>query len=122
MSSSRGAVYPSAAWRGTGYRTSLPHSDRARLDPSTLVRDGWQRLAGDRVGHRVLERARLPPLAGRPHLAGRADLVDAPVDLQIVAVGIAELDGDLAARPAPPLEHDRDAALAQPSAGVEHLG
>ena len=35
-----------------------------------------------------------------------ADLVDAPVDFQAVAVGIAELNGDLAAGAAPAFEVD----------------
>src|SRR5438094_8181013 len=66
-----------------------------------------QPLPRRQVGDRVLERARLAPLARGPHVAVRADLIDAPVDLEVVAVGVLELDGDLTAVPPAPLEHDR---------------
>src|ERR1700730_16437315 len=54
-------------------------------------------LAFHRVGARLLESLRRPPLVGRASGSHRADLVDVPVDLVVVAVGGPELDGDLGA-------------------------
>src|ERR1700730_5413180 len=80
-----------------------------------------QGLALHRVGDRLLESLRRPPLVGRASGSHRADLVDVPVDLEVVAVGVPELDGDLAAGAAAALEVDRHAPLAQPRAGPEDL-
>src|SRR2546427_2368599 len=78
-----------------------------------------QALTGHRVGDGVLQAARRPPLGRRTRPAGRADLVDAPVDLEVVAVGVAELDGELTAGAPPSLEDDGDVVLAQPGPGAE---
>src|SRR4030095_17170917 len=74
-----------------------------------------------RVGDGFLECLRWPPLACRPHRALGADLVDVPVDLQVVAVRIGELDGDLASRSPPSLVVEGDAVLPQPRPRAEHL-
>jgi hypothetical protein len=50
-------------------------------------------------------------------VAAGADLVDAPVDLDVVSLGIPELDGELAAGAPPSFEVDLHAVLAQPFAG-----
>src|SRR5882672_1271911 len=87
------------------------HADRNRRH--ALTRHG--------IGDRVLQAARRPPLARGTRPAGRADLVDAPVDLEVVAVGVAELDGELTAGAPPSLEDDGDVVLAQPGPGAEDL-
>src|SRR5262245_27834271 len=73
-----------------------------------------QALPGDRVCDRVLQRLRGSPFARGARHAVRADLVDAPVDLEVVAVGIAELDRDLAAGATPALEDDRHPTVGEP--------
>ena len=57
--------------------------------------------------------------AGAP--AVTADLVDAPIDLEPVAVGIAELHRDLHAGAPAALEIDRHVVLLQMIARAEHL-
>src|SRR5262249_50798805 len=66
-------------------RRSLRRVDTERRQP----------LAGHGIRHRVLERPRRLPLAGGADVAGGTDLIDAPVDLEVVAVGVAKLDGEL---------------------------
>src|SRR3989442_9955870 len=68
--------------------------------PRSHCIDGHRRhaLTRDGVGDGVLQAARRPPLGRRTRPAGRADLVDAPVDLEVVAVGGAELHGGLTTR------------------------
>ena len=58
-------------------------------------------LTAHRVGNRILQAAGALPLARRADLAVAADLIDAPIDLEPVIVGIAEFDGDLTAGAAP---------------------
>src|SRR5712692_3060320 len=79
--------------------------------------DGRQPLTGHRVGDSVLQGEGLSPLARRAHVAAGTDLVEAPVDFQVVAVRVLELDGELAARAPPSLEVDGHPLLAQPGAG-----
>src|SRR5262245_42451942 len=78
-------------------------------------------LIDDGVGDRFLQGLGRLPLAARADVAVAADLIDAPVDLDVVALGVAELDGQLAAGPAPSLEVDGNVVLAQPRAGAEDL-
>ena len=54
-------------------------------------------LTAHRVGHRILQAAGALPLARRADLAVAADLIDAPVDLEPVIVGITKFDSDLTA-------------------------
>src|SRR5262245_38658909 len=54
-------------------------------------------------------------------MAVAADLVDAPVDLQPVIVGVAEFDRELATGAAAPREIDRDPVAAQMVAGADDL-
>jgi hypothetical protein len=61
------------------------------------------------------------PSTGRTHAAVAADLVDVPVDLQVVAVRIGELDRKLAAGAPAPLVVDRHVVLAQVLARPQHL-
>src|SRR5262249_20629836 len=86
-----------------------------------LERERRQPLARHGIGHRVLERPRGLPLVGRAYLTRRADLIDAPVDLEIVAVRVAKLHGELAAGAPSAFENDRDVVLAQPGASAKHL-
>src|SRR5262249_60032706 len=65
--------------------------------------------------------ARLAPLACRTRLTFATDLIDVPVDLEIVAVRVGELDGDLTASATATLEHDRHAVLTKPGTRAEHL-
>ena len=71
--------------------------------------------------HGVFQAHRLAPFLGRPRAAVIADLVDAPVEFEVMAVGIQELDRDLAAGAAAALEDDLGAVLLQVIAGAEHL-
>ena len=80
-----------------------------------------QALAGYGVGDGVFQRAGLAPLAGRADGAVRADLIDEPVDLEIVAVRIREFHGDLTAGAPAALEVNRDPVFAEPGAGPEHF-
>src|SRR6185312_8934214 len=80
-----------------------------------------QPLARHGILDSVLERFGRAPLARWTRGAIRPDLVDVPVDLEVIAVGVLELDRDLAARPPPALEHHGHAALAQPRSRAEHL-
>src|SRR4051812_46404620 len=70
-------------------------------------------LAAHRVRDRLLEGLRPLPFGGGPDMAFLADLVEAPVDLEPVPVGVTELDGDLAAGAAAAVEIDRHVVLAQ---------
>ena len=78
-------------------------------------------LTTDGIGDGVAEAVDAFPFARWPHGAIAADLIDAPIDLQPMPIGIAELDGDLAAGPAPPLEVDRHAMSAQMIARAQNL-
>jgi hypothetical protein len=75
----------------------------------------------DRIGDRVLQRANRFPLLFRPDDALRADLIDAPVDLQQMPVRIAELDDQLHARAAAAVEIDRNLVLTQMLANANDL-
>src|SRR5947207_7508201 len=77
-------------------------------------------LAGDRVGDGRCEAADPVPLLAGARPAVAADLVDAPVDLEAMVVGIAEFDGELAAGAAASLEIDRHAVPGQMVAGPQH--
>ena len=55
-------------------------------------------LSDHGIGDRRLQAGGALPLLGRTHLAVAADLVDAPVDLQVMPVGVLELDGKLVRR------------------------
>ena len=68
-------------------------------------------LARRRDAHGVLQARRLPPFLGRPRAAVGADLVDAPVEFEVMAVGIEELDRDLAAGAAAAFVDDLGAVL-----------
>src|SRR6185295_7963320 len=111
--------FPESAGRGRGSarcraaRGGESAADRSIFAPRVLA--GW------RVGGRFLEREALAPLFRRPHLAVRADLIEPPVDFEPMAIGIAELDRDLAAGAAPALEFDLHAVRAQPVARAENL-
>src|SRR5712691_1102547 len=94
---------------------------RLAAAPLPEVGDGWKPLARHRIGDGVLQRARLTPLARGTRGGIGADLVDVPVDLEVVAVGVPELDRDLAAGPPPPLEDEGNAMLGEPRARPEHL-
>src|SRR5256712_10145808 len=99
------------AWgprHGPPYPPTLgaPRETRGAPRSHCVDRHRRQALTGYRVGDRVLEAARRPPLARGTRPAGRANLVDAPVDLEVVAVGVAELDGELTAGAPPSLEDD----------------
>ena len=59
--------------------------------------------------------------SARPRAAVGADLVDAPVELEVMAVGIEELDRDLAAGAAAAFVGDLGAVRLQVIAGAEHL-
>src|SRR5436309_14313025 len=98
-----------------------PRETRGAPRSHGVDRHRRQALTGYGVGDCVLQAAGRPPLAGRTRPAGRADLVDARVDLEVVAVGVAELDGELTAGAPPSLEDDGDVVLAQPGPGAEHL-
>src|SRR5262245_42259825 len=94
-------------WR-TSLSMGVPGATRqssslsSRLSMASLHRrDRRHALMHDRVGDGLLERLRRLPFARRTHVTVAADLVDAPVDLDVVALGIPELDGELAARAAP---------------------
>src|SRR4051794_6215382 len=78
-------------------------------------------LARRRDAHGVFQRERLAPFLSRPRAAVVADLVDAPVQLEMMAVGIEELDRDLATGAAAALEHDLGAMVPEVLAGAEHL-
>src|ERR1700723_3251980 len=62
---------------------------------------------------RVFERENPVELFGRTRFAVFADLVHVGVDFEQVAVGIEEFHADVAARPAPAFEIDRDATRLQ---------
>src|SRR5882724_7105839 len=78
-------------------------------------------LAAHGIGDRLRQALRTLPLGRRAGATVAADLVDPPIDLEAVAVRIAELDGDLAAGPAAALEIDGDALGAQVIARSQHL-
>src|SRR6185437_2083704 len=78
-------------------------------------------LAAHRIFHRVIEAVRPFPLVARPDMAVAADLVEAPIDFEPVAVGVAELDRDLHAGAAAALEIDLDLMLVKVNRGAQHL-
>src|SRR5205085_938906 len=84
-------------------------------------REWWHALPVHRVGDGVFQRERLAPFTWRAHGAVGADLIDAPVDLEVVAVGIAKLHGELTTRATAAFEHDRHAVVAQPGARTKHF-
>src|SRR5215470_11387603 len=115
----------SARWPARSANVS-PNQRRVRApdgprEASSGLEARRQRLALHRIRYRILQRARRPPLGARTHVAVRADLVDIPVDLEVVAVRVGELDRDLAASAAAALENDGHAVLAEPGAGAKHL-
>src|SRR5512135_1229522 len=73
-------------------------------------------LAYYRIGGRGFEGSNSFPLARGPDITAGADLVQSPVDLEAVAIGVEKFDRDLTSRPAPALEGDRRAVFAQPLA------
>src|SRR5260221_3634349 len=102
--------------------------------PLTLTLSRWERgswlqgrilergvLAEHRLGGRGGEALGALPLLARPHLALAADLVEAPVDLEPVAIGIAELHGNLHAGATPAVEIDLYLVFAQMVARADHL-
>src|SRR5215471_13434522 len=93
----------------------------SRAGRSGAGRDGGQALVGDRIGDGLLQRGRGPPLGRGAHEAACADLIEAPVDFEIIAVGIAKLDGELAARAPAALEDDGHAVLLEPGPRAKHL-
>src|SRR5260221_7349141 len=78
-------------------------------------------LTTHRIGDRRIEAPHPFPFRLRPGPAIAADLVDAPIDFQAVAVGIAEFDGQLATGAPAALENDFDLAFAPGVAGAHHL-
>src|SRR5262245_30957205 len=70
-------------------------------------------LSAHRIGDRFLETARALPLAARADIPVAPDLVDPPIDLQTMIVGVTKLHRDLTAGSAPSGEIDRDTAAAQ---------
>src|SRR6267142_2792860 len=90
--SASGSSLESAA--GTQYwRSTLPmavpgptrqsSSLSSRLSMASPRGDGRHALIDDGIRHGLLERLRRLPLGRRPHVTAGADLVDAPVDLDI---------------------------------------
>ena len=79
-------------------------------------------LARNGVGYRFFQRSDAVPLVGWTHPAVAADLIDAPIDFQRVIVGVAKLDGDLAAGAAAPFEIDSRAVGPQAVARPYDLG
>src|SRR5205814_8875704 len=65
------------------------------------------------IGDRLLKALRPFPLGRRPRTPLGADLVEAPIDLEPVPVGISELDRDLATCAPPALEIDRNLLRAE---------
>src|SRR5439155_1186656 len=74
-----------------------------------------------RIGDRRVEAAHPFPFLLWPRSAIAADLVDAPIDLQAMAIGVAEFDGQLAAGAPATLEIDLDPVIAQVIAGPQDL-
>src|SRR5713226_2527825 len=107
---------------GIRVMSSVPFLDSvADRNASVVDGDGGQPLAGHGIGDGVLQGEGLAPLARGPHVAAGADLIEAPVDLQVVAVRVLELDGELATGAPPSFEVDGHPLLAQPGAGAEHF-
>src|ERR1051325_4810344 len=102
----------------TRQRSSLSSRLSMRVPPLGDV-ERRHPLAVHRIRDGVFERQRLAPLARRTHAPVGTDLIDAPVDLEVVAVGILELHGELAARAPSALEVDRHAVLVEPRARPE---
>src|SRR5580658_9221483 len=65
-------------------------------------------LALDRPGDRFFQRTDRDPFVLGPHDPFRADLIDPPVNLQQMPVGVTEFDDQLHARAAPAVEIDRN--------------
>src|SRR6266567_3615516 len=78
-------------------------------------------LAPRGIRDRLLQALRPFPLGRRPRTPLGADLVEAPIDLEPVPVGISELDRDLATCAPPALEIDRNLLRAKEIAGAQHL-
>src|SRR5690348_1635294 len=78
-------------------------------------------LAFDRLVDRLFEAVRPHPFLGRPHITVAANLIEPPIDLQPVTVGIAELDRDLRPGPAAAFEVDLHLVLLQMLARDEDL-
>src|SRR5579862_5249782 len=78
-------------------------------------------LATDRIVDRLFEAVRPDPFFfGADNPVG-ANLIEAPIDLEAMTVGIAKLDRDLRAGAAPALEIDRPIHLLQVIAREDHL-
>src|SRR5262245_17469880 len=109
--------------RSTGRRPERAAAGRSLAggDPGLSTRRRRESLTGHRIGHRILERARLAPFAGGADPAVGPDLIDAPVDLQVIAVRVPKFHGNLASGPPPSLEDDRNASLSQPLPRLEDL-
>ena len=71
--------------------------------------------------NRAFEGKLLAPLLGRSSNAVRSDLIQPPVNLEAMAVRIAELDRNLRAGASSPLEHDLDVVLLEVRARKQHL-
>lgn len=78
-------------------------------------------LAGHGFGDSFLQGLHSMPFIGRADPAVASHLVRAPIDFNAMVVGIAKLDGDLAARPAAPLEIDGHLMGAQMIARANNL-
>src|SRR5262249_29034251 len=74
------------------------------LDQRAVVQSGF--LASHRVRYGTRQAAGSLPLFRRANMAVAANLIDAPVNLEPVIVGIAEFDGDLTTGATPPREVD----------------
>src|SRR5437867_11485678 len=78
-------------------------------------------LAGDRIGDRLFQAPDSLPFGGGTNMAVASDLIEAPIDFYAMMVGIEKLHGDLASRPAAPVERDRNLVLAQPISHAKDL-
>src|SRR5258708_4447008 len=78
-------------------------------------------LAPRGIRDRLLQALRPFPLGRRPRMTFAADLIEPPIDLEPVPVGISELDRDLATCAPPALEIDRNLLRAEEIAGAQHL-
>jgi hypothetical protein len=78
-------------------------------------------LAGYRIGNRLFQTPDSLPFSGGANMAIASDLIDAPVDLYGMIVGIKKLDGNLASRPAAAFERERNVMRAQTIAHAKDL-
>src|SRR5262245_39895705 len=78
-------------------------------------------LARRRPTHRLFERGGLPPFLPGTRATIGTDLIDTPIEFEMMAVGIEELDRNLAARAAAAFIDDLRAVCRQMIARPEHL-